>query len=130
MRSFTDAAPEVSKNVPMLMGSVSEEGNRMLSRPTEAEWHATLARFYGEEKATALVTGLKKAHPEKSIRTLSYMCGGPGLNALVHAQQRGEDVEVEARLEGCSGLHVLLYVAIADAGGCRRVAYGRAGILL
>ncbi len=83
MRSFTDAAPEVSKNVPMLMGSVSEEGNHMLSRPTEAEWHATLARFYGEEKATALVTGLKKAHPEKSIRTLSYMCGGPGLNALV-----------------------------------------------
>jgi para-nitrobenzyl esterase len=82
MRSFSDAAPEISKNVPMLMGSVSEEGNHMLSRPTEAEWHATLVRFYGEEKATALVAGLKKAHPEKSIRTLSYMCGGPGLNGL------------------------------------------------
>jgi para-nitrobenzyl esterase len=82
MRSFYDAAPAVSKNVPMLMGSVSEEGNRMSSRPTEAEWHATLARFYGEAKATAIVNGLKKAHPEKSIRTLSYMCSGGGLNGL------------------------------------------------
>ena len=66
----------------MLMGSVSEEGNAMDSRPTEAEWHAMLVKFYGEAKATALVTGMKKAHPEKSIRTLSYMCGGPGLNGL------------------------------------------------
>ncbi len=82
MRSFSDAAPEISKNVPMLMGSVSEEGNHMRSRPTEEEWHATLVKFYGEQKATALVAGLKKAHPEKSIRTLSYMCGGPGLNSL------------------------------------------------
>jgi len=82
MRSFSDAAPEISKNVPMLIGSVSEEGNHMRSRPTEEEWHATLVKFYGEQKATALVAGLKKAHPQKSIRTLSYMCGGPGLNAL------------------------------------------------
>ncbi len=82
MRSFYDAAPEISKNVPMLMGSVSEEGNRMLSRPTEAEWHATLARAYGEAKATALIAALKKAHPEKSVRTLSYMCSGGGLNSL------------------------------------------------
>ena len=54
----------------------------MSSRPTEAEWHATLAKTYGDAKATALVTEMKKAHPEKSIRTLSYMCSGPGLNAL------------------------------------------------
>ena len=82
MRSFSDAAPEISKNVPILVGSVSEEGNRMRSRPTEEEWHATLVKAYGEEKATALVAGLKKAHPKKSIRTLSYMCAGPGLNGL------------------------------------------------
>lgn len=82
MRSFSDAAPEISKNVPILVGSVSEEGNRMRSRPTEEEWHATLAKAYGEENATALVAGLKKAHPKKSIRTLSYMCAGPGLNGL------------------------------------------------
>jgi len=82
VRSFSEVAPEISKNVPMLIGSVSEEGNRMSSRPTEAEWHATLAKTYGDAKATALVTAMKKAHPEKSIRTLSYMCSGPGLNGL------------------------------------------------
>ncbi len=82
MRSFFDGAPEISKNVPMLMGSVSEEGNSMRSRPTEAEWLATLTKSYGEAKATALVAGLQKAHPEKSIRTLSYMCSGRGLNGL------------------------------------------------
>jgi para-nitrobenzyl esterase len=83
MRSFFDAAPEISKNVPMMVGSVSEEGNHMLSRPTEQEWHASLAKAYGEEKATAIVTALKKAYPEKKIQTLSYMCSGrPGLNGL------------------------------------------------
>ncbi len=82
MRSFSEGAPEISKNVPMLMGSVSEEGNSMRSRPTEAEWMATLTRNYGEAKAQALAAALKKAHPEKSIRTLSYMCGGSGLNSL------------------------------------------------
>ncbi len=82
VRSFYDAAPEIAKNVPVLFGSVSEEGNAMLSRPTEAEWLATLTKNYGEAKAKALVAGLKKAHPEKSIRTLSYMCSGGGLNGL------------------------------------------------
>jgi para-nitrobenzyl esterase len=82
MRSFTEGAPEISKNVPMLLGNVSEEGNAMRSRPTEAQWLATLTKNYGEAKATALVAALKKAHPEKSIRTLSYMCSGPGLNTL------------------------------------------------
>jgi len=67
----------------MLVGSVSEEGNRMSSRPTEEEWHATLARAYGDEKATAIITTLKKSYPDKKIQTLSYMCGGGfGLNGL------------------------------------------------
>ena len=83
MRSFFDAAPEVSKNVPILIGSVTEEGNRMSSRPTEEEWHANLAKTYGAEKATAIVAALKKAYPQKKIQTLSYMCSGtPGLNGL------------------------------------------------
>jgi para-nitrobenzyl esterase len=76
LRSFWDVAPEISKNVPMLLGSVSEEGNQMHNRPTEGEWHANLVKAYGETKADALVATLKKAHPEKSIRTLSYMCSG------------------------------------------------------
>lgn len=76
MRSFYDMAPEPSKNIPILIGSVSEEGNRMSSRPTEAEWLATLTRNYGEAKATALAAAMKKSHPEKSIRTLSYGVNG------------------------------------------------------
>jgi para-nitrobenzyl esterase len=82
MRAFFEAAPEISKNVPMLIGSVSEEGNRMSSRPTEAEWVATLTKSYGEAKAAAIVAALKKAYPNKSVRTLSYMCSGGGLNGL------------------------------------------------
>jgi len=76
VRSFFDVAPEISKNVPMLIGNVSEEGNRMASRPTEAEWDTTLAQSFGEAKAAALITAMKKAHPEKSIRTLSYAVNG------------------------------------------------------
>ena len=82
MRSFFDAAPEISKNVPMLIGSVTEEGNRMSSKPTEEEWHATLAKAYGDEKATAIIATLKKAYPQKKIQTLSYMCSGNFLNGL------------------------------------------------
>jgi para-nitrobenzyl esterase len=84
-RSFYDVAPNESKNVPMLIGNVSEEGNRMSSHPTEAQWHATLARAWGEEKATALIAAMKKAHPEKSIRTLSY--GVNGLTARNNVQR-------------------------------------------
>ena len=83
MRSFFDAAPEVSKNVPMLIGSVTEEGNRMSQRPTEDEWRANLSKAYGEDKAVAIIAALKKAYPQKKTQTLSYICSGaPGLNGL------------------------------------------------
>ncbi len=76
MRSFYEGAPEISKNVPMLIGSVSEEGNRMSSHPTEDEWRANLAGILGDAKAGALIAAMKKAHPEKSIRTLSFGVSG------------------------------------------------------
>jgi para-nitrobenzyl esterase len=83
MRSFTDAAPEISKNVPMMIGSVSEEGNTMANRPTEAEWRANMIKGFGEAKGRALADAMRKAHPEKSVRTLSYMCSGAGfMNSL------------------------------------------------
>jgi para-nitrobenzyl esterase len=82
VRSFNEAAPEISKNIPMLIGSVSEEGNAMRSKPTEAEWIASLTLLYGEAKANAIAAALKKAYPKKSIRTLSYMCGGSMLNSI------------------------------------------------
>jgi len=90
-RSFQDAAPEISKNIPLLVGSVSEEGNSMASRPTEAEWRANLIKAYGEGKGKALADGMRKAYPQKAVRTLSYMCGGGGFlntfwmrNGVVH----------------------------------------------
>ena len=44
----------------------------MSSRPTEAEWHVTLARSMGESKAAAFIAAKKKAHPDRSIHRLSY----------------------------------------------------------
>jgi para-nitrobenzyl esterase len=76
MRSYYDVAPDVSNKIPVLIGNVSEEGNSMRSRPTEEQWHTNLARTWGESKATALIAAMKKAHPEKSIRTLSYGVNG------------------------------------------------------
>ena len=85
MRSFYESAPDISKNVPMLIGNVSEEGMHYSSNPTEEEWHATLSGALGEGKATALIAAMKKAHPEKSIRTLSY--GVQGLSARNNVQR-------------------------------------------
>jgi para-nitrobenzyl esterase len=84
LASFEDAAPETSKNVPMLIGSVSEEGMSYRSNPTEQQWHASLAGVLGDDKVTALIAAMKKAHPEKSIRTLSYgVAGLSGRNKVV-----------------------------------------------
>ncbi len=85
VRSFYDVAPDVSKNVPMLIGNVSEEGNRMSSRPTEEEWHSSLARTWGESKATALIAAMKKKYLEKSARLLSY--GVNGVNSRNNVQR-------------------------------------------
>jgi para-nitrobenzyl esterase len=76
VRSFQDVAPEVSKHVPMLIGSVSEEAGIYRNNPTEAQWREQLVQGYGAEKADALMAAMKKAHPEKAIRTLSYGVAG------------------------------------------------------
>ena len=78
VRSYQDAAPDASKDVPVIIGSVSEEGMSYSSNPTEAEWRASLAALLGAQKADALVDAMKTAHPEKSIRTLSYGVSGLG----------------------------------------------------
>ena len=97
MRSFFDVAPEISKNVPMLIGSVSEEGNRMLSRPTEEEWHANLAKTYGDDKATAIVAALKKAYPQKEHPdAVVYVQWHLRVERPLHAQQRRENGQIEA----------------------------------
>ncbi len=130
MKSFFDAAPEISKNIPMLIGSVSEEGNSMLSRPTEAEWRATLTKSYGEAKATALVAAMKKAHPEKSIRKLSYMCNGSGLNTFNICNNAIRMASMKHQQKGAPVFPMVFHLAITDAGRCGRMAYGGACLLL
>lgn len=78
LRSYQDAAPDVSRNVPVLIGSVSEEGMGYGSNPTEDQWRENLTKSFGADKAVALIAAMKRAHPEKSIRTLSYGVGGYG----------------------------------------------------
>jgi len=85
LRSFVDAAPDISRDVPVIIGNVSEEGMRFGSNPTEAEWRADLAKQMDGAKADALIAAMKKAHPEKAIRTLSY--GVQGLSARNRVQQ-------------------------------------------
>ncbi len=75
-KSFEEVAPDTAKDVPILFGSVSEETMTYASNPTEAEWHARVARIIGDAKASELIAAMKKAHPEKSIKTLSYGVGG------------------------------------------------------
>ncbi|WP_242151450.1 carboxylesterase/lipase family protein [Sphingomonas sp. BAUL-RG-20F-R05-02] len=72
VRSFADVAPEISRDVPVMIGNVSEEGMRFGSNPSEAEWRADLTKQMGATKADALIAAMKQAHPEKAIRTLSY----------------------------------------------------------
>ena len=76
MRPFYDAAPEISKDIPLMIGSVSEEGYSYHSNPSEVEWRSSLAKTYGAEKAGRLADAMKAANPTKSIRTLSYGVAG------------------------------------------------------
>jgi para-nitrobenzyl esterase len=76
MRPFFDAAPEISKDIPLIIGSVSEEGYSYHSNPTENEWRTSLTKTYGADKANRLVDAMKTANPGKSVRTLSYGVAG------------------------------------------------------
>lgn len=60
----------------------------MLSRPSREEWQKTLARSLGDSKASALIAAMVKAHPNKSIRTLSYAVGGIGQRNNVQRMSR------------------------------------------
>ena len=84
VRSYFDSAPEVSKDVPVIVGNVSEEGMRFGHNPSEAQWREQLTRSLGSSKADELISAMKKAHPEKAIRTLSY--GVDGLYIRNHVQ--------------------------------------------
>jgi para-nitrobenzyl esterase len=91
--SFSAAAPEVSRDVPILIGNTSEEGMRWGYNPDEAKWRADLTAQMGADKAGRLIAAMKKAHPEKATRTLAYGVQGlmnrnrvQNMVALRHAQ--------------------------------------------
>nr|WP_231708166.1 carboxylesterase family protein [Sphingomonas populi] len=84
VRSFSEVAPDISRDIPVMIGNVSEEGMRFGSNPSEAEWRADLTKQMGATKADALIAAMKQAHPEKAIRTLSY--GVQGLSARNRVQ--------------------------------------------
>ena len=88
-RPFFDAAPEISKHIPFLIGSTSEEAFpntfRLDYEPTESEWQDSLAKAYGEADASALVAAMKAAHPEKSIQKLAF--GVQGLSQRNNIQR-------------------------------------------
>ncbi|WP_010185900.1 carboxylesterase/lipase family protein [Sphingomonas sp. PAMC 26605] len=85
LRSYSDVAPPISRAVPVMIGNVSEEGMGFGSNPSETEWRADLTKKFGGAKADALIAAMKRAHPEKAIRTLSY--GVQGLAARNRVQQ-------------------------------------------
>jgi para-nitrobenzyl esterase len=74
--SYSSAVSDVSKDVPVIIGSVSEEGMQYRQNPTEAQWRDHLTGLIGGAKANALIAAMKKSHPEKAIRTLSYGVAG------------------------------------------------------
>ncbi len=85
VRSYQDVAPETSRDVPVLIGNVSEEGAGYGRNPTEGEWRQQLTDTLGAAKADRLIAAMKAAHPEKQVRTLSY--GVQGLTARNNVQR-------------------------------------------
>ena len=67
IRSFQDAVADSARSIPVMIGSVSEEGFQYHLNPTEAEWRSELATTYGADKAGQLVHAMMTAHPEKAI---------------------------------------------------------------
>ncbi|VXD00144.1 carboxylesterase/lipase family protein [Sphingomonas sp. 8AM] len=72
VRSFSEVAPAVSRDVPFMVGNTSEEGMRWGYNPPEPQWRADLTKQMGAAKADRLIAAMKVAHPEKSVRTLAY----------------------------------------------------------
>ncbi len=104
VRSFFDAAPDMSRDVPLLIGNTSEEGMRFSSNPTEAEWRAELAGQYGAQKADALIARMKRDHPEKAIRTLSY-----GVSSLAYRNRIQSMVALRDKQAGAAPTYQYLF---------------------
>jgi para-nitrobenzyl esterase len=103
----------------------------MHSNPSETEWHANLSAAYGDDKATAIIAALRKSYPEKSVRTLSYICSGrPGLNGLVMRNNVAKMARLKHEQNAAPAFtyYFTWQTQILD-GVPRGVAYGRAAVL-
>ena len=87
-RSFTEVAPEVSKDVPVMMGSVSEENMQYKFNPDREQWIATLGVMIGKERAATVLEAMKKAYPEKNLRSLFFRLGGLGCRNHIQRMAR------------------------------------------
>lgn len=104
VRSFFDAAPDVSRDVPMLIGNTSEEGMRFGQNPTEAEWRTDLVQRHGAQKADALIATLKRTHPKKAIRTLSY-----GVDSLGYRNRIQDMIALRQKQPGSAPMYQYLF---------------------
>ncbi len=97
VRSFFDVAPEISKNIPMLLGSVSEEGNQMHNRPTEEEWRANLLKAYGEDQSRRACRHTEEgASGKEHSHVVLYVQWNLHVEYPHHAQQHRENGAAKA----------------------------------
>ncbi len=102
VHSFSKVAPEVSRDVPILMGNTSEEGMRWSYQPDEAKWRSDLAGQLGPDKADRLIAVMKTSHPEKAIPTLAY-----GVQGLVNRNRVQDMVRLKHEAGGAPAYQYL-----------------------
>lgn len=112
VRSFSDVAPAVSRDVPFMVGNTSEEGMRWSYDPQEAQWRADLTKQMGATKADQLIAAMKAGHPEKSIRTLAY-----GVQGLMNRNRVQDMVRLKHAQRGAPVYQYLFQFQSPQLGG-------------
>ena len=125
LRPFYDAAPEISKNIPLMIGSVSEEGTSFRSNPSEAEWRAKPCKDLRRDQGKCLGRRYEESQSAKK-RPNPFIRG----RWTWPTQQCRAHGPVEACNGWCACLSILVYLAVAAARWRgRRVAHIRVGFL-
>lgn len=74
---FDGVGPEISKNVPMLIGTNFNEFTFDINvTKSDEEIKSGLVARMGEEKAEAYIAAFKKAYPDKAFKEISYVDTG------------------------------------------------------
>ncbi len=112
VRSFSEVAPAVSRNVPLMVGNTSEEGMRWGYNPEEPKWRADLTKQIGAARADQLIAAMKTAHPEKTIRTLAY-----GMQGLMNRNRVQDMVRLKHAQGGAPVYQYLFQFQSPQLGG-------------